>query len=285
MKTILALIIFSLFLAGCDNKSNKVEVVPNLESIYASVNDVDTPPQETEATNKIMTNSLIEAVKSLYDKNSGEPERFIIALRIYANENGTVDKIKDISKPLEEIHSGIDTIKDYTNKAKLVAAIAERMGDWKFEPAKINGKPVKCWNDIKLNILMKPDGTYSKEIPGFLSGINMFNPNDKYLVAVDEMPEPIGGIAAIQRNIKYPEIARRAGIEGKVYILAYIDENGNVTKTTVLKGIGGGCDEAAINAIKKVKFIPGRQGGKPVKVQVSIPVIFKLSDNPAKEVK
>lgn len=285
MKTILALIIFSLFLAGCDNKSNKVEVVPNLESIYASVNDVDTPPQETEATNKIMTNSLIEAVKSLYDKNSGEPERFIIALRIYANENGTVDKIKDISKPLEEIHSGIDTIKDYTNKAKLVAAIAERMGDWKFEPAKINGKPVKCWNDIKLNILMKPDGTYSKEIPGFLSGINMFNPNDKYLVAVDEMPELIGGIAAIQRNIKYPEIARRAGIEGKVYILAYIDENGNVTKTTVLKGIGGGCDEAAINAIKKVKFIPGRQGGKPVKVQVSIPVIFKLSDNPAKEVK
>ena len=285
MKTILALIIFSLFLAGCDNKSNKVEVVPNLESIYTSVNDVDIPPQETEATNKIMTNSLIEAVKSLYDKNSGEPERFIIALRIYANENGTVDKIKDISKPLEEIHSGIDTVKDYTNKAKLVAAIAERIGDWKFEPAKINGKPVKCWNDIKLNILLDPDGTYSKEIPGFLSGINMFNPNDKYLVAVDEMPEPIGGIAAIQRNIKYPEIAKRAGIEGKVYILAYIDENGDVTKTTVLKGIGGGCDEAAINAIKKVKFIPGRQGGKPVKVQVSIPVIFKLSDNSAKKVK
>jgi TonB family protein len=285
MKTILATIIFSLFLAGCENKSNKVEVVPNLESIYTSVNDVDTPPQETEADYKIMTNSLVEAVKSLYDKNSGEPERFIIALRIYGNENGTVDKIKDISKPLEEIRPGIDTIKDFTNKAKLVAAIAERMGDWKFEPAKINGKPVKCWSDFKLNIIMKPDGTYSQEIPDFLLSDNMFNRNDKYLVSVDEMPEPIGGVAAIQKNIKYPEIAKRAGIEGKVYILAYIDENGNVTKTTVLKGIGGGCDEAAMNAIKKVKFIPGRQSGKPVKVQVSIPVIFKLSDNSAKEVK
>jgi len=285
MKTILAILTFSLFLAGCENKSSKVEVVPNLESIYTSVNDVDTPPQETEAADKIMTNSLVEAVKSLYDKNSGEPERFIIALRIYGNENGTIDKIKDISKPLEEIRPGIDTVKDYTDNAKLVAAIAERMGDWKFDPAKINGKPVKCWSDIKLNIIMKPDGTYSQEIPDFLLSANMFNANDKYFVSVDKMPEPIGGIAAIQENIKYPEIARRAGIEGKVYIQAYIDENGNVRKTNVLKGIGGGCDEAAMNAIKKVKFIPGRQGGKPVKVQVSVPVIFKLSDNSPKEVK
>jgi TonB family protein len=285
MKTILAILIVGFLISGCENKTNKVEVVPNLESIYASVNDVDTPPRETEATNKIMTNSLVEAVKSLYDKNSGEPERFIIALRIYGNENGTVDKIKDISKPLDGIQSGIDTVKDYTNNAKLVAAIAERMGDWKFEPAKINGKPVKCWSDIKLNILMKPDGTYSIELPDLLMSANMFNSNDKYFVSVDEMPEPIGGIAAIQKNIKYPEIARRAGIEGKVYIQAYIDEKGNVTKTTILKGIGAGCDEAAMNAIKKVKFIPGRQGGKPVKVQVSVPVIFKLSDNSAKEVK
>jgi TonB family protein len=285
MKTILAILTFSLFLAGCENKSSKVEVMPNLESIYTSVNDVDTPPQETEATNKIMTNSLVDAVKSLYDKNSGEPERFIIALRVYGNEHGTIDKIKDISKPLEEIRPGIDTIKDYTNSAKLVAAIAERMGDWKFEPAKINGKPVKCWSDFKLNIIMNPNGTYSQEIPDLLLSANMFNANDKYFVSVDEMPEPIGGVAAIQKNIKYPELARRAGIEGKVYILAYINENGNVTKTAVLKGIGGGCDEAAMNAIKKVKFIPGKQAGKPVNVQVSVPVIFKLSDNSAKEVK
>ncbi len=113
----------------------------------------------------------------------------------------------------------------------------------------------------------------------------MFNPDDKYFVAVEEMPEPIGGIAAIQKNIKYPEIAKRAGIEGRVYIQAFIDENGNVTKANVLKGIGAGCDEAAMNAIKKVKFIPGRQRGIPVKVQVSVPVIFKLSDNTVKEVK
>lgn len=99
-----------------------------------------------------------------------------------------------------------------------------------------------------------------------------------YFVAVEEMPEPIGGIAAIQSKIVYPEIAKRAGVEGRVYINAFVDENGNVTKAVVLKGIGAGCDEAALKAVEETKFKPGKQRGKPVKVQVSVPVIFKLNN-------
>jgi len=97
-----------------------------------------------------------------------------------------------------------------------------------------------------------------------------------YFVAVEEMPEPIGGIKGIQEKIVYPEIAKRAGVEGKVYVLAFVDETGNVTKAQVLKGIGAGCDEAALAAVQKTKFKPGKQRGKPVRVQVSIPIIFKL---------
>jgi protein TonB len=97
-----------------------------------------------------------------------------------------------------------------------------------------------------------------------------------YFVAVEEMPSPIGGIKAIQKKIVYPEIAKRAGVEGKVYILAFVNEQGEVTKAQVIKGIGAGCDEAALNAVLKTRFTPGKQRGKPVKVQVSIPIIFKL---------
>ncbi len=97
-----------------------------------------------------------------------------------------------------------------------------------------------------------------------------------YFVAVEEMPEPIGGIKGIQEKIVYPEIAKRAGVEGKVYVLAFVDETGTVTKAQVIKGIGAGCDEAALDAVRKTKFKPGKQRGKPVKVQVSIPIIFKL---------
>lgn len=97
-----------------------------------------------------------------------------------------------------------------------------------------------------------------------------------YFVAVEEMPEPIGGIQAIQSKIKYPEIAKRAGVEGKVYVLAFVDESGNVTDAKIIKGLGAGCDEEALNAVKQTKFKPGKQRGKPVRVQVSIPIVFKL---------
>lgn len=97
-----------------------------------------------------------------------------------------------------------------------------------------------------------------------------------YFVAVEEMPEPIGGIQAIQSKIVYPEIAKRAGVEGKVYVLAFVNEQGDVTKADIIKGLGAGLDEAALNAVKQTKFKPGKQRGKPVKVQVSIPIVFKL---------
>jgi periplasmic protein TonB len=97
-----------------------------------------------------------------------------------------------------------------------------------------------------------------------------------YFVAVEEMPEPIGGIQAIQSKIVYPEIAKRAGVEGRVHVLAFVDEKGNVTKAEILKGLGAGLDEVAVNAVRQTKFKPGKQRGKPVKVQVAIPIIFRL---------
>ncbi len=96
-------------------------------------------------------------------------------------------------------------------------------------------------------------------------------------VAYDEPPEPIGGFAAIQKNLVYPEIARKAGVEGRVYVQVIVDEKGNVVSANVTKSLGNnGCDEAAIAAIKSVKWRPAKQRDKPVKVSVGIPVVFKL---------
>jgi protein TonB len=97
-----------------------------------------------------------------------------------------------------------------------------------------------------------------------------------FFVAVEEMPEPVGGIGAIQSKIVYPEIAKRAGVQGRVYVKAYVDESGRVNKVELIRGIGAGCDEAAMDAVKSVMFKPGKQRGKPVKVQVTVPVLFKL---------
>ncbi len=97
-----------------------------------------------------------------------------------------------------------------------------------------------------------------------------------FFVAVEEMPQPIGGLQGILEKISYPEIAKRAGVEGKVFIRAFVDETGTVVNAEVVKGIGAGCDEAALEAILKTKFTPGKQRGKPIKVQVTVPVLFRL---------
>lgn len=100
--------------------------------------------------------------------------------------------------------------------------------------------------------------------------------DEQYFVAVEDMPQIVGGMDALLRALEYPELAIRAGVQGRVYVLAFVDEKGHVTKTEVIKGIGAGCDEAAMDAVRKVAFVPGKQRGIPVKVKVSVPVLFRL---------
>lgn len=93
---------------------------------------------------------------------------------------------------------------------------------------------------------------------------------------VDEIPTPIGGLKGILAKIKYPDIARRAGIQGVVLIYAFVDEQGKVTKVELLKGIGVGCDEEALAAVMETKFNSGKQHGRNVKVQVTVQVKFTI---------
>lgn len=93
---------------------------------------------------------------------------------------------------------------------------------------------------------------------------------------VEEMPDLIGGLQGLQRKIKYPEIAKKAGVEGKVFVQFVVDENGNVQDPVVTRGIGAGCDEEALKAVRQAKFTPGKQRGKPVRVKMSLPITFRL---------
>jgi protein TonB len=99
---------------------------------------------------------------------------------------------------------------------------------------------------------------------------------DVYFVSVDETPMPVGGIQALMKNVVYPKEAKESGIQGRVFVKAFIDENGDVVKTELIKGTETTLDSAAENAVKRTKFLPGKQKGKPVKVQVAIPILFKL---------
>ncbi len=95
-------------------------------------------------------------------------------------------------------------------------------------------------------------------------------------VVVENMPEMIGGMQNLYKVLKYPEIARLAGIEGKVVIQLLIDENGVPSNPIVLRSAGQILNDAAKEALLKQRFKPGRQRGKAVRVQMAFPVTFEL---------
>ncbi len=100
-----------------------------------------------------------------------------------------------------------------------------------------------------------------------------------YLTSAEVMPEPVGGMNTIMKKLVYPESAKEDKIQGTVKIRACIDECGEVTQDEIVHGIGHGCDEAAKIAVYYTKFNPGMIKGKPVKVQVVIPLVFKLENS------
>ena len=99
---------------------------------------------------------------------------------------------------------------------------------------------------------------------------------DKIIVPYDSPPMPIGGFQKIQDNLIYPEIARKAGFQGKVVIQVLINEQGLVEKFKYLKSTIFEMDHAAVMALLSVRWKPAQKEGKPQKVWVSIPILFRL---------
>ena len=98
---------------------------------------------------------------------------------------------------------------------------------------------------------------------------------------VEEMPEFPGGMQKLAdylaKNIKYPQMARESGIQGRVFINFVVEPDGSVSNVNVLRSLGGGCDEEAMRVVKSMpKWKPGKQRGKPVRVSYNLPVNFKL---------
>lgn len=242
MKTKLFLIVSILLIFfGC-KEEKRVEIIP-AENYYYQFKELDRLPNflSKDSTNKNkefvdLSMMINDFYKSLPEN---EKEEFQLNYQFLFNESGELEKIQVVE----------------SNYPQIDQQIAERIKDWKFQPAEKKGKRVKFI---------------------FPWSINFNQESGDYYVMVDEMPEPIGGLYAIQSKIKYPEAAKNQGIEGKVYIQAFINELGNVDNAKVIKGIGGGCDEAALDAVMQTKFKPGILKGKQVKVQVSIPITFKL---------
>ncbi len=104
---------------------------------------------------------------------------------------------------------------------------------------------------------------------------------EEIFMVVEEMPAFPGGDTALAnylyRNIEYPAEAVENGTEGKVYVSFMVAKDGKIKNVRILRGIGHGCDEEALRVIRAMPdWKPGKQRGKPVRVQVNLPIVFEM---------
>ena len=123
---------------------------------------------------------------------------------------------------------------------------------------------------------------YPYEVPFFFGIVEQ-----EMIHTVENMPEYPGGFEAmfdfINANLDYPQEAKDAAIEGKVFVSFIVEIDGSVSSIKLLRGIGYGCDEAAMDVVRKMpKWKPATQRGKPVRVQYQLPFNFKLENEKQK---
>lgn len=271
MNKIIIISIAVLGLIACEEK-HKIDVLPDYSVEYLSESKLTQQVEpKIKDFEKSITNEFQSIIQKINDETNGKYTLYPIGYNLFINENGKIDKVSKIEAI--EIEPKGDYIFNNENKLmdEITKEILPKMESWEFIPAKLFDKNVASQKSIKALFSLDENGSIVIRKP-----FNIKFDDELFLLTVEQMPAPIGGIAAIQKNITYPEIAKRAGIQGRVFVKAYVDSSGIVVKTELLRGIGAGCDEIAMTAVKKVKFVPGKQKGKPVNVQVTVPILFKL---------
>ena len=100
-------------------------------------------------------------------------------------------------------------------------------------------------------------------------------------VFVEEYPEFPNGEENLYKylgsNIKYPHDALENGIQGTVVVKFVVEKDGSISNVKAVRKIGGGCDEEAVRVVKRMpRWKPGKQSGKPVRTEFTLPIQFKL---------
>ncbi len=99
------------------------------------------------------------------------------------------------------------------------------------------------------------------------------------------MPEYPGGVNALMSDIvaavKYPEEAKKNGIQGKVYVSFVVDEKGKIKDTKIARGVDPSLDKEALRVVSGLEktWTPGKDKGKTVKVAYTLPINFALDKN------
>jgi TonB family protein len=180
----------------------------------------------------------------------------VVAMRVTISNTGTVEDVQVISGPQELRQSAIDAVKQ-----------------WKFDPA---------W-DHGFSVGVKTIGVIYN-LPSVVPVVGPVPPAEEAAAGVKQYGGDVAAPMIIsQPSPEYTELARRDNVEGVVTVGLVVDEHGLPQHVKLLRGLGDGLDEKALDAAKKYVFKPGMENGKPVPVFMYLSVDFKLLDAAASQ--
>ena len=140
-----------------------------------------------------------------------------------------------------------------------------------------NNEEIESEIDIDVNV--KEDEPIEPTIP--IDIIEEEIVEEVPFIIVENMPTFPGGekkmLEYVAKNVKYPQLAKEVGTQGRVFVSFVVEKDGSITNVTILRGIGSGCDEEAMRVVKSMpKWNPGLQCGRAVRVSCNLPINFKL---------
>jgi len=220
------------------------------------------------------------------------PDRTPLPPPVSANKAGQLPSSPEVAKKLktETVHtSTVQIVEDDLELSENIApegiAIPDTEATKLSEQESAQESSVQVDEVAAVPLAYKPTNNSKKSSRS--SAVNAVAEEEiaetEIFTVVEESPQYPGGdearIKFLQENISYPQIARESSIQGTVYVTFVVERDGTITDVRILREIGGGCDDEAVRVVQKMpRWIPGKQRGKPVRVQFNMPIKFTLAE-------
>ncbi|MFH1121631.1 MAG: M56 family metallopeptidase [Bacteroidota bacterium] len=223
-------------------------------------NVVENPPQYPggeEARIAYMQKAISYPEQAKKDKIEGT-----VYVTFVVEKDGKVSN----AKILRGIGSGCDEV---------ALKAVQHMPPW--VPGKQRGKVVRVQYNLPVRFMLGEGEKHST----YAVPEEKKSDNSEVFTVVEQPPVFPGGedarIAYVINNINFPSEAKSKGIQGTVYVTFVIEQDGSVSNVKVLRGVHPALDKEAVRVIQSMpSWTPGKQRGKPVRVQFNMPVKFSL---------
>jgi len=190
----------------------------------------------------------------------------------------------DLATDMDLLYSvEYDFIQSPDNDLNAMPSLPKPEVDTPQPPVVVDSVPEKKVNKEEIPQEEKKDDAKTDSVngKGRASQGNGTNDDTGIYTTLDVFPKFPGGdfsrLMFLRNNVHYPDGAYKSGLQGVVMVVFVIETDGSISNIQITKGMGSGCDEEAMRVTKMMpRWEPGRRSGKPVRVMVRMPIVFKI---------